>query len=150
MTTIVQILSAVLLSYINPVSQTGAQKQNEKNYLVLEIRARDDRSEFEFEAVQLSRSGKETVLQRFDARAPYKLSVNTYAHVIFRGKNGHGKLGIRYKVGKEEKRSFQYLNESEAVVLEFRPSGVNGPGTQWYEGKGWPFSPLVFTALTVE
>ena len=137
-------------SGIGVSGQSGPQQESGKQYLVVEIRARDDKSEFEFEAVQLSRSGKETVLQRFDGRAPYKLSVNLYAHLIFRGKTGQGKLGIRYKVEKEEKRSFQYLNASEAVVLEFRPSGVAGPGTHWYEGKGWPFSPLVFTALTVE
>lgn len=151
MATIIQILGAVLVSFIVSESRAGAQQQSEKNYLVVEIRSRDDKSEFEFEAVHLSRSGKESVLQRLDAKAPFKLSLDAYAHLIFRGKSGQGKLGVRYKVETEEKRSIQYLNEGEAVIIEFRPAGTGGSGTQWFEGKPWPWNTrLIFTALTKE
>lgn len=150
MANILFVLIALLVWFTDSGGQTKSNRQSEKSYLVVEIRARDEKSDFEFEAVQLSRSGKSAVLQRFDAKAPYKLSLNTYAHLIFRGKSGQGKLGVRYKVEKEEKRSFQYLDEGEAIVMDFQPTGTEGSGTQFYEGKGWPFAPFVFTALKKE
>jgi hypothetical protein len=53
---------------------------------------------------------------------------------------------MRYKVGKEEKRSFQYLNAGEAIVISFR---LPGPGVSWREGD-FPFYKLVVSTWKKE
>jgi hypothetical protein len=151
MTTVMQFLMVAFVSIFTPFSSQAQQGQAEKEYFVAEIRASDEKSVFEFEVALLTRSGKEAVLQRYDAKTPFKLSMENYCHLIVRGKNGQGKLGIRYKVENEEKRSFQIFGEGEAVVIEFRPmKKVTGSANTWFEGPGKPFAPLVFTALTKE
>lgn len=85
------------------------------------------------------RQGKESVLHRLDGKAPFKLSLNESVFLILRGKSGEGKVGMRYRVGKEEKRSFQYLNAGEAIVISF---GTPGVGVSWREGDMAGFSRL--------
>ena len=140
----------VLAFVVSASDHLNQQNPRQADYLAAELRASDDSSQFEVQIALLSRSGKECTLQSYDANAPFKLSLDTYSHLIVRGKSGRGKLGIRYRVNNVEKRAFEYLDAGEAVLIEFRPSGFSGAGAHWYEGKGWPFAPLVYTALKKE
>jgi hypothetical protein len=138
---LLQMFCIVVLAILNPNFQKSVPHQKDTDYLVLDIRGKEDSSKFEFEGTQLSRSGKECVLQRLDGVAPFKLSLNGAVYLILRGKSGEGKVGMRYKLGKEEKRSFQYLNAGEAIVISF---GDSAPGVRWHEGDS-PFSRAEFS-----
>ena len=147
------ILPIIVVLALSTGHQTTPPKQASDEYVVFEVRALRDSSDFEFEMVNLTWPGKESLLQRLELKAPFKLSLNGPTYLIARGTKGKGKVGLRYKVDKEEKRAFQYLNEGEAIVLEFAPGGffTGRSGTRWTEGKtAMNTYKLTFRSLTKE
>jgi hypothetical protein len=129
----IHMLSAMLLLVSPWPANPSAGQQPQDSYLVIDIQPKDEQSSFEFEGACLMRSGKECTLQRLEGKAPFKISVQNAAFFFLRGKEGEGKVGYRYKVAKEEKRTMQYFNAGEGIVIDFLPQG--GAGTSWTDGK---------------
>ena len=146
-----QLIPILLVCLTSSGHQQSSSQKTEHPYLVVEVRPRDDQSQFEFDGAHLFQIGKECVLQRLDETAPFKMSLDNTSYLIIRGKKGNGKIGVRYRVEKEEKRSFQYLGAGEAVVINFSPHGP--AGTSWAEGTFDPRSwmrKVTFTVITKE
>jgi hypothetical protein len=130
------VLPLLMFLAFGPARQQLGIEERLNRYFVMEIQATDQAKRFEFEAVQLTRSGKESSLRRFDGKAPFKLSLVSETFLILRGKKGEAKTILRYKFDNEVKSSYQYLGKGEAIVVQFVPKLVGGSGTRWWtEGK---------------
>ena len=101
-------------------------------YFVLEIGAAVDGGTFEFEGVQLSRSGRESTLNRFSGKAPFKLSLVSESVLILRGKEGQAKIIMKYKVRGTQRESYQYFGKGEAIAVQFVPRPTADVETRWW------------------
>lgn len=79
------------------IQQQGIEGRAEY-YFVMEIGAAVDGGKFDFEGVQLTRSGKECSLSRFNGKAPFRLSLTHETILILRGKAGQAKVVMKFKV----------------------------------------------------
>jgi hypothetical protein len=99
---------------------------------VVEIGAAVNGEKFEFEGVQLSRSGNESTLSRFTGKAPFKLSLVEESVLILRGKAGQAKVVMKYKVRGTQNQSYQYFGKGEAIAVQFVPRPAAGVETRWW------------------
>lgn len=121
----------LLLTSYHAAQQQGIEGRVEY-YFVMEIGAAADGGKFEFEGVQLTRSGKECTLSRFDGKAPFKLSLVHETVLILRGKAGQAKVVMKYKIQGTQSQSYQYFEKGEAIAVQFVPRPVAGVETRWW------------------
>ncbi len=113
------------------IQQQGIEGRAEY-YFVMEIGAAVDGGKFDFEGVQLTRSGKECSLSRFNGKAPFRLSLTHETILILRGKAGQAKVVMKFKVRGTERESYQYFEKGEAIAVQFVPRPVAGVETRWW------------------
>lgn len=129
---IIPALSLVLFLLPELAGQQQGIEGKSEYYFVIEIGAAVDGGKFEFEGVKLSRSGKESTLNHFSGKAPFKLSLVDESVLILHGKSGQAKVVMKYKLRGTQSQSYQYFGEGEAIAVQFVPRSTAGVETRWW------------------